>query len=187
MTPWLSAIFLVGLVVLAPGCDSEDSGGQVPEGPVELEAVRRFDEFPLYWLGTSFDGLRLSAAERPRAQLANTAAGQPGRISFIYGTCEAPRDAGCMPPLSVITEPGAEPERYGRRDVSTERVRALGVPARIIGGRELELYTGRQIVVIAGDSRRRIRRAVRALRRANSPGDPPKRLPAPRFETRPIR
>lgn len=181
----LGSICLAAVLGLAAGCDSGDRSARVPEGPIELGSVRQFSEFPLYWLGRSFDGLPLTEVEDPRKQLADTDPAHPRSVSFTYGTCEPPRDeGGCAAPLQVTTEVGARPERY---DVPSQRIEVLGVPGRIIGGGELELYTGRHIIAIVGDDEGRLRDAVGALRRANPPGPPVERLAPPRFDIRPRR
>jgi hypothetical protein len=59
-------------------------------GKSDLEALRDSAQ-PYFYVGTSFDGLDLTAVDNP-----------PGRlVTLIYGTCEAGDDAGCTPPLEI--------------------------------------------------------------------------------------
>src|SRR5262249_39738362 len=46
---------------------------------------------PYYYVGRSFDGLRLS----------NVQPYQAGVASIFYGTCKPPPDGGCPPPLEL--------------------------------------------------------------------------------------
>lgn len=181
----LGRICIAATLVLGAGCDSDGSTVPVPKGRVELDAVRRFHDFPLYWLGRSFDGLPLSSAEDPRKQIRDRrAVGHRATVTFDYGNCEVTESAeGCAPPLVVTSEPGHRAERY---DGAAEPISALGAPGRMIAfGQEtytIEIYTGRVIIGIEGGSRRQVRDAVAALRRANPPGPVLRRLPPPRFE-----
>jgi hypothetical protein len=63
-------------------------------------SIRRFSEFPLYWVGTRFGGWPLVAIDGPMPP--------DDFITFIYGTCEPrPQDeeASCEPPLEIQVQP----------------------------------------------------------------------------------
>lgn len=75
------------LLVGAAGC-----GAHVPTA--DLDSARRFDAFPVYWVGEDFEGWKLTHVART-----------PGFVSLIYGTCTAASDMGCSPPLELQLSP----------------------------------------------------------------------------------
>jgi hypothetical protein len=76
------------VAVLLAGCAGD------AEAPVDLEVARKFDTFPLYWVGEEFEGLKLT----------HVATGGVG-ASFTYGTCEITGDHGCAAPLQIQVFP----------------------------------------------------------------------------------
>ena len=164
-------------VLVGGGCGDEER--RAPRGPVELAQLRRFDGFPLYWLGRSFDGLPLTYAEDVKSQLA--APSSPG-VAIEYGDCTLPEgEGGCVAPLSITIHCAERVERY---DTKTRRVRIRGVPGRVVGPDGLELYTGPVIVSIGGDGGR-ARAVAEALRPLNARASARRRLPPPTFDTTP--
>jgi hypothetical protein len=132
-----------------------------------------------YDVGANFEGLQLSE----RGYECDRPTRPPEPISrndislFSYGDCQAP----CASPLEVSTRPACDtwwgqynlaiPDTPVRRP-KLRRMR--GVPAvRMDGGHQVELYTGDVTVTIFGNARARVKRAVKALRRARGggPGD----------------
>ena len=103
-----------------------------------------------YWLGETFDGLPLTHKDA---------------ANYIYGQCHPPPDGGCAPPLSTQnwTLQQRHPSRFTRM---AKCVRGIirGRPAAVFstsGG--MELYIGKTVVVLFGETRR-VMRASRALR-----------------------
>jgi len=77
----------VGLIVFActafaTGCSSGSS--------LKVDNLRN-SKAPYYYVGRSFEGLKISYVERYRG----------GVASIIYGTCHASSDQGCAPPLEL--------------------------------------------------------------------------------------
>ena len=104
---------LVGGIVWAV-VERGDGTTSVTADPLtwSLEDAREFEEFPVYWLGESFQGLPLVAVHR---------IDYPGRwpgeiynvpwheVRFIYGTCTAaPGQSSCPVPLSIGIRPYCE-------------------------------------------------------------------------------
>jgi hypothetical protein len=79
----LLPVAIIASTALAAGCTSGD-------GAVSLDDLRNADA-PYYYVGPSFDGLKVSHVERY----------QGGVADIIYGTCEAKSDQGCAPPLDL--------------------------------------------------------------------------------------
>jgi hypothetical protein len=104
-----------------------------------------------YWVGSSFAGLPLTHKDA---------------TTYIYGTCEPPRDGGCAPPLQVQnwTLQQRHPSRFARA-IRCVRGVVRGRPAAVFessGG--IEVYLGRTVVVLFGHPAGRVMRAARALR-----------------------
>jgi hypothetical protein len=143
--------------------------------------------YRLYSPGASFDGHALKAiTRRLDAPDAAGASGQADFVNFIYGDCYAEDGAGCAPPLEVQVWPSCRRSRatyrltpdgrpLPRRDASVR-----GVPAAWFeDGRRLELYTGKETIVLFGESRAQLARAAAALRGVNNAQRADARLPPP--------
>lgn len=72
-----------------------------------IQDARAFQEFPLYWLGESYEGLSLTAIIRYRydPEPPIPAVTAEDSVAFIYGTCTPSPEAGCAPPVQIIVEP----------------------------------------------------------------------------------
>lgn len=131
-----------------------------PHGALAIEQVPGFSDFPLYWLGTSFEGLPLTRIVAAGPRSGRGGAGQPGatnRVSFTYGTC---RGASCTPPLRVQVRPACAPaERPSTTPKRHLRVRGVPVVKR---GDRYELRTGSVTVTASGRDARRQLHALRA-------------------------
>jgi hypothetical protein len=124
-----------------------------------------------YWLGPSYDGLRLSATlER----------------SYIYGDCHAESDSGCAPPYEVQHHASCarNPLSLDVRPRRVYRVRGGALAAEY--GSMIDVGIGRHTVTVFARSRSRARRAVRRLRRRGQEA-PPRRLSAPVYPTAVLR
>jgi len=160
------AIVLVAAVVtgvLVSRASSSEAAARGEPREAESAAPQSSDDFPVYFLGESFEGLELTEAPPPGRGLA----------SFVYGSCDPTGDTGCAPPLEVQVWPACRrnPSSYElapgvpmpRRE---DTVR--GVPAAFYeDGLRLELSTGSVTVVIFGEHEQ-IVRAAQALRGFNS-------------------
>lgn len=117
-------VALAGLTALAAGAavwlSGADAPGTDPGGAVSqqrhwsIDDARAFTEFPLYWVGEEYEGLRLDVVKRIKSE---PAAGEVGvypqdGVFFIYddGRCQPTPgpaiegfDSGwsCTPPLSI--------------------------------------------------------------------------------------
>jgi hypothetical protein len=74
---------VLACAALVAGCTSGDRSAS-------LDDLGKADT-PYYYVGWSFDGFELSHVERYRDDVA----------SILYGTCDAPSDGGCPPPLEL--------------------------------------------------------------------------------------
>jgi len=84
----LSVVFVIG------GCSVSGDTTKA-----DVTQARRFDKFPLYWVGRRFEKWELEAVDGLRA---------PARfVTLIYGTC-TPHDGdepSCVPPIEIQVSP----------------------------------------------------------------------------------
>src|SRR5207302_1093236 len=73
---------VVASIVFAAGCSGT--------GSVSVDELKG-SEAPYYYVGPSFEGLKVAHVERY----------ERGDAVIIYGTCEAGDDEGCAPPLEL--------------------------------------------------------------------------------------
>jgi hypothetical protein len=113
---------LAALAVLAAGCGGSSI---VPDGPVNLDTLRD-SKIPVYYMGTSFEGLKLSYADLPGAN----------RAVLTYGTCKA-SGGSCSPPLEIQTCLGSDTVSFlGRHSLAVRAsavMKPLNAAARKIG------------------------------------------------------
>jgi hypothetical protein len=151
------AALLIAGTLAAAGCGSSDPGPGT-------RALERFDDFPVYFVGRSFEGLAL----RPYEQSLRGRTSRRESVALLYGDCEATDDRGCALPLEIESYPACArgPRSYSGPGASPDRrLRLRGVPAAAFGDDRLELYTrDTTIVVYADGDRSRMRRAASALR-----------------------
>jgi hypothetical protein len=161
------------LAALSSGCGT---GQPAPITGTELAEAETFPYFRVYWVGRSFLGHPLVAAD-----------GQQGYIdalgdSVYYGDCVHRKGifggGSCVLPLqvtSVIYRLHSNSALGAQRNIVVR-----GVPAVVYdGGRSIELYTGRVAIDIFSDSFAHARAAAQALLPLNAPGSAGGELPAP--------
>jgi hypothetical protein len=189
------ALLLFAAALLA-GCGAEErTDGSSPELAEDLERIERESEAPIYWLGPSFEGLRLTHTEGARPELARgpsteRAPGVPGPppapapgAFFVYGECNGEGDGEnyhCTGPQVQLQHwPIASPSRYPDH-FSCTRLTIRGVPAAQFSG--FELYTGQSIIRIHAPTQAQVRRAAAALRPLDGSAGPGQPLPPPAID-----
>lgn len=172
----LHAIALVAAllaVALASGCGT---GHPAPITATELAEAETFPYFRVYWVGHSFRGSALAAAD-----------GQKGYIdrvgdSVYYGDCVHRKGilggGSCVLPLQVTT---VIYRLHSNTTLGKQRnIVVRGVPATVYdGGRSIELYTGRVAIDLFSDTFAHAYTAAQALLPMNAPGSALGDLPAP--------
>jgi hypothetical protein len=170
------AAILIACPLALSACGDTLQDRPVPHN--ELEALL-LAPYPVYWLGRSFAGLRISEAGH-----------DPSGAYFIsYGDCVAGGQSTCVPHLRVVSSPdnsfvpgGSAPHREaglrGVRAVVSRQGRAIAVP------------TGGVVVSIFAGSARLASAAARTLVPINAAGEPggtlPPRLPDTGFGSAPL-
>jgi hypothetical protein len=113
-------------------CELGSSGDRSGVPDFNAADLGRFEksEKPYFYVGRSFDGLRLRHVQPYDA----------GVASLVYGTCDPPPEGGCPPPLelqhrlcrgrvTVVIYVGADP-KPGRAARAARALRALSRGAR---------------------------------------------------------
>jgi hypothetical protein len=142
----------------------------------ELAEAQTFPYYTLYWVGPSFEGRPLAAADGLNGYL--TALGD----SVYYGDCVKNKglfgSGSCILPLQVTT---VLYRLHSNSALGPQRNMLLrGVPATSYDeGRSIELYTGRVAIDVFSDTFAHTLRAVRQLYPLNAPGSPTAALPPP--------
>jgi hypothetical protein len=158
---------------LASGCGT---GHPAPITAAELAEAETFPYFRVYWVGHSFLGNPLAAAD-----------GQKGYIdrvgdSVYYGDCVKKKGilggGSCVLPLQVTT---VIYRLHSNTTLGKQRNIVLrGVPATVYdGGRSIELYSGRVAIDLFSDTFAHAYTAAQALLPMNAPGSAHGNLPAP--------
>jgi hypothetical protein len=138
----------------------------VGEGTPDIEAARRFDRYPLYWIGERFEGWDLERIEVDA--VGSDPRGRRRRFAFFsYGTCElqVPADGGCGVTLTIRIEPHCE----RLAEVASGRT-IRGAPLNFSYSSDPILYTDRVRITVftgQGSTRDMDLRALRALRSVN--------------------
>lgn len=144
----LSLLALVGGLTLT-GCGNTLQDKTVSDN--ELETLLEEQHYPVYWLGSSFHGLQLTAVTSDPS----------GAYTLQYGNCFVGGQQACLTPLEVISSPeNSFLPGSGSHGTSTTTIRgAKGLIAQ--RGEVVELATG------AGDVDIRSRHSTLALAAAN--------------------
>jgi hypothetical protein len=157
----------------AGGCGT---GQPSPIEPNELAEAQTFPYFRVYWVGDSFLGHPLVAAD-----------GQKGYVSSIgdsvyYGNCVRGKGifggGSCVLPLQVTT---VLYRLHSNATLGPQRnIVVRGVPATTYDkGRSIELYSGRVAIDLFSNSFAHAYTAAQNLRPLNAPGAPRANLPPP--------
>jgi hypothetical protein len=172
-----SAALGLGACALAlSSCGDTLQDRPIPHNSLESLVVA---PYPVYWLGRSFEGLRITEATHDPS----------GAFTVQYGDCITGGQYTCVPPLRVVTSPdnsfiprGSTAGSWGHlRGVRTFFARR---------GRVIELATGPVVVGIYAARARLAGAAGEGLVPINFPAAPgaplPPRLPDTGFALRPL-
>lgn len=157
----LSAVIVASLAAPLAAC----GGARGPDAGAAQRAVGH----RLYWVGSSFEGLPLTAITR-----------RFGLTTFVYGSCKpAGRNESCAPPLEISVASICDRNALAIDPMPRARFRARGVPVLDYGEWRLELAAGASQVVVsaAPDRARRAIAGLRAVGEEGVRGD----LPEPRY------
>jgi hypothetical protein len=116
------------------GCSDTLQDRPIPHG--QLEALIG-QTFPVYWLGSSFDGYRITEASVDPG----------GAATVAYGDCAEGGQNTCVTPVRIVTSPDNSFVPLGAAAHTSEMLR--GIEATIAeGGRAVLFASGRVVVAI---------------------------------------
>ncbi len=168
-------------LLLAAACAALALGGCATSDPRPITAsalaeAQTFPYYRIYWVGPSFDGHSLAAADGLRDYIPTVG------DSVYYGDCIQGKGifggGSCQLPLQVTTVIYGLHSNAALGKQSNMLVR--GVPATVYDeGRAIEIYTGRVAIDIFSDTFAHALQASEQLRPLNAPGSSAGALPAP--------
>jgi len=167
MAKTLALVTALGACLLAvSACGSTLSDQPVSANP--LESLIALRTYPVYWLGSRYQGM-------PLTEVSNEAS---GGVGMQYGDCVRGGQYECLTPLTVVTSPENSFRPHGAAAMHTLGLRSVRAYAAN-GGRTLEIPTGSVVVSIYAEAPALARAAALAMAPLNEPGEPATPLPAP--------
>lgn len=169
----LLILLVLGAATMAGGCGTSHPA---PIAADQLAEAQTFPYYRVYWVGPSFDGHPLAAADGLRGYI-NTVGD-----SVYYGDCVQSKGifggGSCQLPLQVTT---VIYRLHSNATLGPQRnMLVRGVPATVYDdGRSLEIYSGRVAIDVFSDSLAHALRASRDLLPVNAPGSASGDLPPP--------
>jgi hypothetical protein len=158
---------------LLGGCGA---GHPKPIASGALAEAQTFPYFRVYWVGRSFLGHALAAADGQKGYLSSLG------DSVYYGDCVKGKGifggGSCILPLQVTT---VIYRLHSNATLGRQRnIVVRGVPATVYDeGRSIELYTGRVAIDLFSNTFAHAYAAAQQLRPLNAPGSASTRLPPP--------
>jgi len=173
-TAWRGrALLALGVALALAGCAT---GHPRPLASGELAEAQTFPYYVLYWVGPSFDGHPLAAADGLRGY--NDTVGD----SVYYGDCVQSKGifggGSCLLPLQVTT---VIYRSHSNAALGPQRnMLVRGVPATVYDeGRSIEIYSGQVAIDIFSDTYAHALLAARELLPLNTGGSARASLPLP--------
>jgi hypothetical protein len=170
----LSASFLaLAGAGLLGGCGA---GHPKPIASAALAEAQTFPYFRVYWVGRSFLGHALAAADAQKGYLSSLG------DSVYYGDCVKGKGifggGSCILPLQVTT---VIYRLHSNATLGRQRnIVVRGVPATVYDeGRSIELYSGRVAIDLFSNTFAHAYAAAQQLRPLNAPGSASAHLPPP--------
>ncbi len=168
----LAAAALIAVLGLA-ACGT---GHPSPISARELAEAQTFPYYRVYWVGPSFGGEHLSAADGLRGYIEKIG------DSVYYGDCVKSKGifggGSCVLPLQVTT---VIYRLHSNAPLGPQRnILVRGVPATVYDeGRSIEIYTGRVAIDVFSDRFSHALAAAQRLLPINAPGTASGNLPPP--------
>jgi hypothetical protein len=169
----LGAIALCALALLAAGCGTGHPGALSAR---ELAEAQTFPYYRVYWVGPSFQGHPLAAADGLRGYIEKIG------DSVYYGDCVKGKGifggGNCQLPLQVTT---VIYRLHSNAPLGPQHnILVRGVPATVYDeGHSIEIYTGRVAIDVFSDHFANALAAAERLLPINAPGSAGGHLPAP--------
>jgi hypothetical protein len=157
-------------------------GDTVQDQPIarsELERLVMSTEFPIYWLGGSFEGLAVTGTSHDPS----------GAFTLQYGDCTQGGQVTCVTPLQIVTSPDNSFRPGGTTPAAELHLRGLTATSAQ-SGNAITLATGGVIVDVYASSPKLARAAAQTMVPINRPALPgaplPRSLPDTGFGAQPL-
>jgi hypothetical protein len=167
------ALLAACAALVASGCATEHP---TPISASELAGAQTFPYYRTYWVGRSFNGRPLTAADGLAGYINNVG------DSVYYADCVRSKGifggGSCQLPLQVTT---VIYRLHSNAPLGPQRNTLVrGVPATVYDeGRSIEIYSGRVVIDVFSDTFAHALKAADQLLPLNAPGSATGRLPAP--------
>ena len=152
--------------------ESADPNAVAGNSNMSVEEAREFSEFPLYWLGETYEGLELT-----------TLLGSKNSVSFLYGKCvvRPAGEGGCPQPFQVYVQPlcDSRPGTAHPMVHAGELFTLRGALAQEYTDGHLQLGIGAVSVTLFGPTRDMMNAMAQDLRPVAGPGEAPSEAGAP--------
>jgi hypothetical protein len=174
--PMLLAVLPVALLLALGAAGCATTGRPRPIDAASLAEAQTFPYYKVYWVGPSFQGSPLAAADGLRGY--NAAVGD----SVYYGDCVHHKGifggGSCILPLQLTT---VIYRLHSNATLGPQRNAVIrGVPATVYDeGRSIEIYTGRVAIDVFSDSFAHALLASQQVLPLNAPGTSGGDLPPP--------
>jgi hypothetical protein len=171
----LLLLVLLATALLAVGCGTSHPK---PIAAGELAEAQTFPYYPVYWVGPSFLGRPLAAADGLKGYIERIG------DSVYYGDCVQSKGifggGSCLLPLQVTT---VIYHLHSNAPLGSQHnILVRGVPATVYDeGRSIEIYSGRVAIDIFSDDYAHALTAAAKLLPINAPGSATANLPPPIF------
>jgi hypothetical protein len=129
-----------------------------PTPPSALESLVIEEDFPVYWLGGTFEGLPIT----------NAGSDPSGGYEIQYGNCLVGGESVCVTPLQIVTSPDNSFLPGGGSAQSTVLIRGVHGHSAL-GGKALSLATGGVVVDLYADRPALAHAAAEAMVTINAP------------------
>jgi hypothetical protein len=166
----------LALAIAAGACSGCGTAHPRPISQSALAEAQTFPYYRVYWVGPSFDGQPLAAADGQRGYISSVG------DSVYYGDCSGTKGifsgGSCLLPLQVTT---VIYQLHSNAPLGQQRnILVRGVPATVYDeGRSIEVYTGKVAIDIFSNTFAHALTAATGLEPLNAPGSASGRLPPP--------
>jgi len=173
LTLGVLAVLGACLALALSGCST---GQPKPISAIELAEAQSFPYYKTYWVGPTFAGARLAAADGLNGYIPTIG------DSVYYGDCVQSKGifggGSCQLPLQITT---VIYRLHSNAALGSQRNTVIrGVPATVYdGGRSIELYSGRVAIDVFSNTLAHALAAAQELRPLNAPGAASGPLPPP--------
>jgi hypothetical protein len=164
---WLAGLAVALCALCLSACGNTIQDQPIPHNSLESMLLA---PYPVYWLGGSFRGMRITEASHDPS----------GAFTVQYGDCLEGGQSTCVPPLKVITSPDNGFVPGEGPGTARTAISVRGVPGYLAArGRAISIRTGGVVLNVYAHNPALASAAAQTAVPINSPGAPGAPLAAP--------